>query len=104
MQVITQAPNTNCCPQLFQDGSRMNLQYLGAAYPETLRCIESVGCHSSSLYSDVLKECVFVCPNQMDQTNSRSICLAQFNSATLSSQISAGLLLTIIITTAAMLI
>ena len=81
IQAIAQRPDTaNCCPSLIPQGDRLNLNYLGSAYPETLRCIDSVGCGSSAVYAGLLMECQSVCAGLLDQ-NGNTICLAQFNGA-----------------------
>eukprot|EP01039_Chlorochromonas_danica_P005825 gene5825-6414_t len=69
-------PTDTCCPVI----SSGNLDYVGSAYPEALRCISRVNCASSLIYTELLKECLQVCP-QSDSRNGASICYADFNTA-----------------------
>ena len=88
IRAISQEPDPlHCCPSLIFEGGRLNLNYLGSAYPETLRCIASVGCGSSAVYSGLLTECQGVCEGLLDQ-NGNTICLAQFNAAARTAAIS----------------
>lgn len=77
-----------CCPTFHKErNGRLNLNYVGSAYPEALRCIESVGCHTSNIYLQLLDECYAMCPPEdyLDQ-NGKSSCFANFNAATPSNQ------------------
>ena len=87
---------SHCCPSLSSQAGQLNLNYLGSAYPETLRCIQSVGCGSSAVYAGLLAECQGVCEGILDQ-NGNTICLAQFNGA---AHLDASFLLTISIAAA----
>jgi hypothetical protein len=82
MGVISESYNGNCCPKFGINPltNRLDLLYVGSAYPDTLRCINSVGCASSVIYSQLLAECTAVCPKDVDQTG-KPACMANFNAA-----------------------
>jgi hypothetical protein len=84
---IAQSPDgSNCCPKLtVESGGKLNLAVTGSAYPETLRCIDAVGCATSSLYTDLYNECLYTCPVEKDQVGN-TICLAKFNAAWRTSE------------------
>lgn len=71
--------STNCCPQIVSIKGRLDLSYIGAAYPMALSCIEKVGCKASTIYKQLLKECYTICPG-IDSRSKGSVCLSQFNS------------------------
>ena len=85
MTIITESFVDACCPRFVPKGpnGRIDLDYLGSAYPNTLRCIKSVGCDQSVIYSQLVEECAAVCPpaSHLDQFGKHS-CFADFNSAT----------------------
>jgi hypothetical protein len=73
----------DCCPKLLKNRFGItDLAYLGSAYPETLRCIEKVGCIDSIIYTQLVNECLTLCPSNLyiNQTG-KSACFADFNSA-----------------------
>lgn len=71
----------SCCPTfgINQFGVK-DLRYVGSAYPETLRCMERLGCGGSVLYSQLKAECMKSCPFK-DPRNSGPVCMSAFNSA-----------------------
>lgn len=72
---------SQCCPSFDYDASgTLNLNYMGSAYPEALRCLENVGCSSSLIYSDLVLECNGVC-NSTDPRTGSSVCFSAFNSS-----------------------
>jgi hypothetical protein len=56
---LMQRQHQNCCPLTFEDNSLV--PGFGTAYPDTLRCIEEVGCAGSSIYNDLMTECKGIC-------------------------------------------
>jgi hypothetical protein len=80
---ITESYQTEqCCPKFVGEGLEKNLLYSGSAYPETLRCIEQVGCGESVIYTLLLEECYATCPVADFQDRfGDTACLADFNSA-----------------------
>lgn len=84
MAIITESYNTECCPVFaYNVQNRLDLKYIGSAYPQALRCIEAVGCKDSVIYEQLLTECESVCPPDefVDQSGSGPACLASFNGA-----------------------
>lgn len=76
-----QYDSTHCCPVIQATATgKVDLLYVGAAYPMALSCIERVGCKSSTIYSQLLKECLTICP-YTDVRNQQSVCYATFNAA-----------------------
>eukprot|EP01038_Epipyxis_sp_PR26KG_P012942 gene12942-17350_t len=74
----------DCCPKIgFNMKGHKDLLYSGSAYPETLRCVERVGCSSSNIYLELEQECLRMCPPSQykDQSGSGAACYAAFNSA-----------------------
>lgn len=72
-----------CCPMMEPDFSgRLDLTYSSSAYPETLRCIQNVGCSESTIYKQLLDECLAVCPsNKFSDQYGGPACFANFNHA-----------------------
>lgn len=71
-----------CCPKFYlNDFGRLDLSYVGSAYPEALRCMVKAGCESSVLYAQLQAECETTCPIP-DERDGRNICFSNFNSAT----------------------
>ena len=79
-----------CCPtfqndlvrkrrKYYRDG-KLNMNYVGAQYPETIRCLETVGCKQSVVYAQLVLECEAVCP-VADPRGTGSVCFSQFNDA-----------------------
>lgn len=93
----------NCCPVVERNAQgAIDLKYIGAAYPMALRCIESVGCRSSTIYAQLMKECRAVCPFT-DERTQQTVCLAAFNEASTIMNIS-GILCLCFITISTLLI
>ena len=75
-----------CCPRITTEKSGVkNLAYVGAAYPMTIQCIQNVGCQSSTIFTQLVEECLAVCPKgdngeNTDQEGKKSSCFAHFNS------------------------
>ncbi len=91
MSMMTKAYETEeCCPRFIKGfvkkkgvyvrEGKLNMDYIGSAYPETLRCLVTVGCESSVVYSQLLEECMAVCPGSDPRTGG-SLCFSQFNSS-----------------------
>lgn len=73
--------SAHCCPVIKATvKGGVDLLYVGAAYPMALSCIERVGCKSSTIYAQLLNECLTVCPFT-DVRNQKSVCYAAFNGA-----------------------
>jgi len=80
-----------CCPQFGTDNTgRLNLLYMGSAYPETLECLINVGCEGSVVYQQLLEECNGICsplgedPRGADGANfgePGAVCTALYNGA-----------------------
>ncbi len=76
-----------CCPEIITEKSGVkNLAYMGSAYPMALQCIQNVGCQSSTIFTQLVDECLAVCPKgaegeNTDQEGKRSSCFAHFNGA-----------------------
>jgi hypothetical protein len=90
MSIVTESYNTACCPSFgINIQNRLDLMYVGSAYPQALRCIEAVGCKDSVIYEALLTECEAVCPpdTHKDQTGVGEACLANFNGAFSSYQL-----------------
>ena len=74
-----------CCPRITTERSGVkNLAYIGSAYPMALQCIQNVGCQSSSIFNQLVDECLAVCPKgpkgeNTDQGGTKSSCFAHFN-------------------------
>ena len=47
-----------CCPQFAKAGKASSIDRATSAFPDALRCLKSAGCHSSSTYDDVHRECL----------------------------------------------
>ena len=96
--------STACCPMFLNDWKktrknmartgRLNMIYPGSQYPETLKCLETVGCTASVLYSQLLQECQAVCPfidprgkvnkivnSEGKEELTNDVCFAQVNSS-----------------------
>ncbi len=71
----------DCCPHFKQMAGKLNLDYLGSAYPEALRCVAKTGCASSTIYTQLMEECQAVCPGKDERDAGLSLCLSDFNSA-----------------------
>ena len=79
-----------CCPTFqnelvrkrkkYYRTGKLNMNYVGAQYPETLRCLETVGCKQSVVYAQLVQECQAVCPVN-DPRGTGSVCFSQFNDA-----------------------
>jgi hypothetical protein len=70
-----------CCPRFgINDVGAMDLAYIGAAYPEALRCMERVGCGGSIMYSQLKEECTTTCL-EPDPRNGGNVCFSNFNAA-----------------------
>jgi hypothetical protein len=67
--------------------TKEDLYYIGSQYPEALRCIERAGCGESVVYTQLMEECLAVCPG-IDIRTGLSVCLADFNTARPAIQIS----------------
>lgn len=87
-------PGSVCCPSIH--AVKLDLEYMGSAYPQALHCMEDAGCSGSLIYKDLMTECEHMCPGTDIRTGG-SICLAQFNAA--PSARSAGQLLVISLVT-----
>jgi len=98
---IGHLPETVCCPAFGKDKSgRMNLIATTAGYPDTLRCIQSVGCGETDVYNSLLEECQYTCPLKLDATDPSmakiafsdekggDVCFANFNAGSLNSEVS----------------
>jgi len=96
-----------CCPTIGKDASgKINLIAKTAGYPDTLRCIQSVGCGDTDVYTSLLEECQYTCPLTLDNEDPSlgtiafadagggDICLATFSA---SNRYSLSYILTIII-------
>ena len=73
----------NCCPKIqANQNGRLDLMYVGSAYPEAIRCIEHVGCKDSILYAQLVDECLSLCPeDEFQDQKGNAACFANFNSA-----------------------
>jgi hypothetical protein len=73
----------HCCPRFGKSlQADVDLLYIGAAYPMALKCMESVGCKTSTLYSQLAKECMTVCHGRDDPRRTGiSACFAEFSYA-----------------------
>lgn len=49
MNEVKEVGNRKCCPTYTRRGSKLLPQYQSSAYPQTLACIKSVGCHLSEV-------------------------------------------------------
>lgn len=79
---------TECCPRFGIVRGRMDLLYVGSAYPETLRCLINVGCGDNDLYNDLLLECESKCPYPTFSSQQKSnVCFATFNASSKSFDI-----------------
>jgi hypothetical protein len=77
-----------CCPTFqneiakqrksYSRSGKLNLNYVGSQYPEAIRCLETVGCTQSVVYSQLVQECQAVCPFE-DPRTAGSVCFSQFN-------------------------
>lgn len=72
-----------CCPQLRPDHKgRPDLYYPTSAYPEALRCLQSIGCGDFIIYQQLKTECLNVCPpSKYKDQQGGPACFADFNSA-----------------------
>ena len=98
---IGHLPDTMCCPLFGLDkAGRMNLIATTAGYPDTLRCIQSVGCGDTDVYNSLLEECQYTCPLKLDATDPSlakvtasdvsggDVCFASYNAGSLNSEVS----------------
>ena len=108
---IGHLPYTDCCPVIGPDSTgRVNLIQKTAGYPDTLRCIQSVGCGDSDVYTSLLEECQYTCPlklNPDDRTVAKiavsdqggnDVCLAAYSAGYLQNEISYTLIFIIALT------
>lgn len=96
-----------CCPVIAKDAAgKMNLIAKTAGYPDTLRCIQSVGCGDTDVYTSLLEECQYTCPLELNSedpsvgkiafsdSGGNDICLATYSA---SNRYTVSYILTIII-------
>lgn len=81
MQSTFEKYNADCCPVIGPTPFySQDLQYIGAAYPMAISCVESVGCGGSTIYKQLVKECRASCTDP-DPRSGNSRCFSAFNSA-----------------------
>ena len=109
---IGHLPLTSCCPAFGPDTTgNVNLIATTAGYPDTLRCIQSVGCGDSDVYTSLLEECQYTCPLKLDpddRTVAKTVvsdqagndaCLAKYNAGYLQNELSYTLIFIIAVMT-----
>jgi hypothetical protein len=74
---LNQHVDHTCCPALTEVGQ---LMYIGSSYISGMECLESVGCASTVLYTDVLNECKATC-HELNPFTQSSICLTRTGAA-----------------------
>jgi hypothetical protein len=81
MASVKQFNDEVCCPRFLKNKyNNADLNYIGSAYPEALRCMQRVGCQKSILYSQLQAECETTC-RKRDPRNGGNVCFSNFNSA-----------------------